>query len=99
MLGPLDVVKCVCLRGLIGDDLVCCRVLKGIADLPMVLRNVVGEERYFLLELEPGMSKASRYVRFGYPLPLRLPLRGPIWSEKIAASLSGELMSWRETGN
>jgi hypothetical protein len=29
-------------------------------DLPRVLRKVVGEERYFLLELEPVKSNASR---------------------------------------
>lgn len=68
-------------------------------DLPWVLRKVVGEERYFLLELEPGNSNASRKGRFGYPLPLLLLLRGPIWSEKIAASLSGELIRLREAGN
>lgn len=87
MLGPLDVATRVCFQGLIGDYLVCCTLLKGIADLPIVLRNLVREERYFLLEIESGRSKASRNVRFGYPLSLLLPLRGLIWSEKIAASL------------
>ncbi len=88
-------MKCVCLRGLMGEDCVSWlslyEVRPPLTDLP-----VVGEERNLLreLELELACSKLLWGTRFRYPVPL--PLLGLTWSENIAGPLRGELMRFLE---
>jgi hypothetical protein len=82
--GPADVVKCGCLRGLIGEDWASWRwFVQEVRPEPST--RPAGDERNLFREpvLEVRFSKLLWYVRFRGPLLLPL--------ENIAAAFRGEL--------